>query len=266
MEPVFRQPSIADVFEDVLVPAIFRPYASALIERARPIGPSHRVLDLGCGTGIVARLLRERLGGAAQITGADVSPPMIAKARAVAPDVQWHEADAASLPFPDGSFDLVLCQQMLQFVPDRLAVLREVRRVLSPGGKLLLSTWRPRVHQPLFEALGRVAEQHLGASNDRRFILDGDALGELLAAAGFTSVTVETCSLTERYQAFPVRPSALAGNFDLSALSEEERERRLAAVEADSAPVLARFAAPGGGYVATSIANVAIATVPRSVS
>lgn len=266
MEPVFRQPSIADVFENLLVPAIFRRYAEALIERARPIGPSERVLDLGCGTGIVARLLRERLGGAANIAGADVSAPMIGKAREVAPELAWHEADAVALPFADRAFDLVLSQQMLQFVPDRRAALREVRRVLAPGGRLLVSTWRPRAHQPLFEALGQVAERHLGPSNDRRFCLDGDALRELLVDTGFTDVVIETCSLTERYAAFPVRPSALAGNFELAGLSDDERERRLAAVEADSAPVLERFRAPDGAFEATSITNVAIATAPRSVS
>ena len=83
-----------------------------------------------------------------------------------------------ALPFADGSFDLVLCQEMLQFVPDRLAALREVRRVLTPGGRFLASTWRPRSEQPFHDALGRVAERHLGQSNDARFSLDGPALGQ----------------------------------------------------------------------------------------
>jgi ubiquinone/menaquinone biosynthesis C-methylase UbiE len=262
MEAALRQPDIADLFESVLVPAIFKPYAEALVERARPIGPSDRILDLGCGTGIVARLLRERLGGGAHISGLDASAAMIGKARALAPELEWHEGNAMALPFADRSFDLVLSQQMLQFVPDRALALREIRRVLVPGGRLLVSTWRPRAMQPLFEELGRVAEKHLGASNDKRFCLDGDELRELLTGAGFVNVRVETCSLTEHHRAFPVRASTLAANFKLDELPADERERKLQAVEADSKDVLARYAAPGGGIAAASITNVAIASAP----
>src|SRR5512132_4330815 len=104
MEQVQRQPDFADVFERVLVPAIFDRYARDLIDRARPIGPADRILDLGCGTGIVARLLRERLGGAAKLTGLDASPLMIAKAREVAPELAWQEGNAMAMPFADGSF------------------------------------------------------------------------------------------------------------------------------------------------------------------
>ena len=227
MEPVFRNPSIADVFESILVPAVFKPYAQDLIARARPIGPSDRILDLGCGTGIVARLLRERLGGAARVSGLDISAPMIAKARALAPEIDWHEGTAMKLPFADGSFDLVLCQQMLQFVPDPLVALHEVRRVLVPGGRLLVSTWRPRTEQPLFDALGRAAERHLGASNDKRWSLDGERLRELLVSAGFADVVSHTHSLVDHYTEFPIRSSTLASNFEVAALAEAELERKL---------------------------------------
>jgi len=150
-------------------------YARDLVERARPIGAADRILDLGCGTGIVARILRERLGGAANIVGVDASPSMIEEARSIEPELDWRVGNAMALPFVDGSFDLVLCQEMLQFVPDRLAALREVQRVLSPGGRLLVSTWRPRSEQ----------------------LFDGAALGQALTEAGFTDVRVATVSLTE---------------------------------------------------------------------
>src|SRR6476620_5537754 len=99
MEQAQKLPDFADIFEKVLVPAVFERYARDLVERARPFGPSDRILDLGCGTGIVARILRDRLGGAAPITGADVNAQMIAKARSLAPDITWVEANAVALPF-----------------------------------------------------------------------------------------------------------------------------------------------------------------------
>jgi len=261
MEATFRQPDVADTFERLLVPSVFDRYARDLVERARPFGPSDRILDLGCGTGIVARVLRERLGGAARLAGIDLSGAMIERARTIAPDIEWHQGDAAALPFADGSFDVVLSQQMLQFCRDRQAAAREVRRVLAPGGRLVASTWRPRAQQPLYDQLGEVAERHLGPSNDLRWSLDAGELQALLTAVGFIEVRVDSASLTEHYSEFPVRLSAMAAQHDLSALPDQERARRWAAVEAESADVLARFAV-AGGFASSSITNVAVARVP----
>ena len=83
---------------------------------------------------------------------------MIAKARELAPEIDWREGNAMQLPFADASFDLVLCQQMLQFVPDPAVAVREIHRVLAPNGRVIASTWRPRDEQPLFEALGQIAD------------------------------------------------------------------------------------------------------------
>jgi ubiquinone/menaquinone biosynthesis C-methylase UbiE len=261
METALRQPNMTDVYEGVLVPAIFAPWASELIERARPIGPSDRILDLGCGTGIVARQLHERLGGATFITGLDASAEMIAKARALEPELTWHEGNAMSLPFADASFELVVSQQMLQFVPDRATALREIRRVLAPGGRLVAATWRARHELPLYEALGVVAERHLGTPNAKRDALGDDAtLHTLLVEAGFSDVRVEIVARTEHFMEFPYRLSALAANFDLSSLSVEERERRLDAVEAESKEIAKQFAVDCG-LAAPSRANLVTATV-----
>jgi ubiquinone/menaquinone biosynthesis C-methylase UbiE len=261
LQAALGQPNAADMYERAVVPAVFDRYARDLVERARPIGPSDRILDLGCGTGIVARVLRERLGGAATIVGIDVSPPMIEKARSIAPEIDFRVGDAMALPFEEGSFDLVIAQEVLQFVPDRLAALREVRRVLSPGGRFLASTWRPRSEQPLHHALGLVAERHLGKSNDRRFSLDGPELEHALAEAGFTDIRLERVSLVERFREFSLRMNAIAAGFDLGSLSDAEKERRFSAIEADSKEVLARFALDEG-FGAATVANVARAVVP----
>ncbi len=253
-------PDIGEMFETILVPAIFDRYARDLVDRARPIGPADRILDLGCGTGIVARILRERLGGAATINGLDASPAMIAKARAVAPEIDFREGNAMALPFADQSFDLVLSQQMLQFVPDRAVALREARRVLVPGGRLLLSTWRPRAMAPLHDAVVKLAEKHLGPANDKRYSLDGDELRTLVVEAGFKDVRIDTVSLMEQYVAFPVRATAMGANIDVAKYSEDERQRRFAALDADSAEVLAAYtkdgviSAPSATNIVTAIA------------
>ncbi|HUQ06005.1 MAG TPA: methyltransferase domain-containing protein [Kofleriaceae bacterium] len=262
MENAQAQTSFPDLYERLLVPAIFERYARDLVERALPIGPHARVLDLGCGTGIVARTLRDRLGGAAQVTGVDANAGMLAAARRIAPDLEWREGNAMALPFDDGAFDVVLCQEMLQFAPDRPAAVREMWRVLAPGGRLVLSTWRARSENPLHDALGLVAERHLGSSNDKRWSLgDAAALRTLLVDAGFTDVRLDLVSKDELHVQFPVRPNALAAGHDLTAWSDEERERRLAMVDAESATALARFTAPGG-FSAPSRANVATARRP----
>jgi ubiquinone/menaquinone biosynthesis C-methylase UbiE len=252
---------MAETYERILVPVIFAPWAQDLIERARPIGPADRILDLGCGTGIVARLLRERLGGGAGITGVDASSEMVAMARTVAPELDWREGNAMKLPFADATFELVVSQQMLQFVPDRAAALREVRRVLVPGGRFVAATWRARREQPLYEALGQIAARHLGAANEKRFSFgDDSALRAGLADVGFTAIRVEVVTRTDHYREFPYRLNALAANFDLSSLSAAEREARLSAVEAESIEASKPFAVEGG-ITAPSSANLVTAIV-----
>lgn len=260
MEAALRTPKIAEAYERALVPSIFAPWAEEILARARPIGPSDRILDLGCGTGIVARLFGERLGGGARITGLDASAEMIAMARALAPGIDWPEGNAMNLPFADESFELVVCQQMLQFVPDPKLALREARRVLVRGGRLVLATWRRREEQPLYEALGRIAERHLGVPNEKRFLLGDDgALGALVAEAGFGDVRVDVVTRVDEFREFPFRLSACAANFDLGALSEAEREARFAALEEESQKAAAQFLRDGGVIAAPSRANLVTA-------
>ena len=265
MERAQALPSFAEAYERIVVPAIFTRYARDLIERARPIGPSARILDLGCGTGIVGRQLRERLGGAARIAGLDLHAGMLAVARDRAPDVDWREGDATAMPFEDHGFDLVLCQQMLQFVPDRAAAVREVRRVLAPGGRFLASAWRAADEQPLFQVLGPIARRHFGPADDKRTSFgDAGALRALLADAGFADVRVETVSLVEEWAEMPLRLHVFAANHDVAGIAPDELERRFAAFEAEARAALAPFAMPTGGYAVRSHTNVATAAVASS--
>ena len=105
---------------------------------------ARRVIDVACGTGVVARQALARVGTGGQVVGLDMNPNMLMMARRRAPSVAWHEGNAMALPFPDHAFDVVVCQQGLQFVPDLSAALEQMRRVLPPeewqgvyGGNLL---------------------------------------------------------------------------------------------------------------------------------
>jgi ubiquinone/menaquinone biosynthesis C-methylase UbiE len=166
-----------------------------MIELAE-LRPGERVLDVACGTGVVTRLAAERVGGAA-VAGVDVNPGMLRVARQVTGDtaIEWREASAEALPLGDETFDVVLCQMGLQFFPDRLGAVREMRRVLIPGGRVVLNLPgpTPRPLAVLEQALRRHLGPEAGGFVATVFSLhDSEEVGELLAAAGFTEVRVRS--------------------------------------------------------------------------
>ena len=185
-----------------MVPAVFRPWADDLVAAAAP-GPDERVLDVACGTGIVARLAAQRVGGAGQVVGLDISPSMLAMARAAAPSaaIEWQEGSATELPFPDGAFDLVLCQQGLQYFPDRPAALREMRRVLTPGGRLALSVFcsspgHAALHEALVPSLG---QETATLALEPVALGDEGELRALLLGAGFPDPAIHRAQRTARF-------------------------------------------------------------------
>jgi ubiquinone/menaquinone biosynthesis C-methylase UbiE len=132
--------------------------------------PGERALDVACGTGSVARHVAPLVGAAGQVVGLDISPAMLAVARALpasagAP-IAWQEGNAIRLDLPDDAFELVLCQQGLQFFPDRAAALREMRRVLTAGGRVAISVWQALQRHPVYAALFHATARHLGTTID----------------------------------------------------------------------------------------------------
>lgn len=190
--------SAAETYQRCFVPAIAEPVSGPLLEAAR-LQTGERVLDVACGTGVIARGAAAQVGPAGSVTGVDVAPDMVDVAKGVAtPDgshVEWHVADAASLPLPDAAFDVVLCQMGLMFMEDRLGALTEMRRVLGPGGRVVVST--PGPIQPAFQILERGIEEHIDPGLGK-FVAgvfsmhDADEVGALLTSAGFTAATART--------------------------------------------------------------------------
>ncbi|HSC01427.1 MAG TPA: methyltransferase domain-containing protein [Burkholderiaceae bacterium] len=171
-------------------------------------------------------------------------PGHVAVARAVAPQIDWREGSADALPLGDAQpFDVVICQQGLQFFPDKPAAARQMRRALAPGGRLAVSTWRSDDETPLPRELRRVAERHLGPIADQRYAYgDAGRLEQVLRDAGFADVQARERLRTVQLdgQVF-VRMNAMA-LIGMSAagktMSPDERQRVLETIVHDSAPVL----------------------------
>lgn len=186
----------AYAYEANFVPAMFLPWSEELLTRASP-RPNDRVLDVACGTGIVARQVAPLVGVGGAVTGLDISPQMLEVARSLplssGVTIEWREGSAEELPFEEASFDLVLCQQGLQFVPDKLAAAREMRRVLSPGGRAVVAVWRGLEHQPVFVILEPAMNRRLGQGPGAPFAFgDADLLRALFDDAGFGDVALDS--------------------------------------------------------------------------
>jgi len=183
-------------YERFFVPAIGAPLATDLI-RLAALRPGERVLDVACGTGVVARLASQRVGATGTVAGLDINPGMLAVARSATPagmPIEWHEASAETMPLPDAVFDVVLCQMGLQFMPDKHAVLREMQRVLVRGGRLVLNL--PGPIPRLFTIMEDVLARHVGPEaagfiNHVFSLHDAAEIQNLVSGAGFHDVAVQ---------------------------------------------------------------------------
>ena len=190
----------AENYQRYFVPAIATPVSVGLLDAAN-LHTGERVLDVACGTGVIARLAAEQVGPGGSVTAIDVAAEMISVAKSTTssttPHIEWHVSDAASLPLADDSYDVVLCQMGLMFMEDRLAALAEMRRVVAPEGRVIVNT--PGAIQPAFVIMEQAIVEHinpdLGGFVRAVFSMhDPDALAALLRDAGLreVSATVST--------------------------------------------------------------------------
>jgi ubiquinone/menaquinone biosynthesis C-methylase UbiE len=186
-------PNAAENYEKYFVPVIGHPFGTDLIRHAA-LQPGDHILDVACGTGIIARLAAERVGPTGAVSGLDVNVAMLSVARSLpsAIPITWYETVAESVPLPDDSFDVVLCQFGLQFVQGRSAALHEMHRVLKPGGRLFISTPMPNA---FFDVLDRAIAQHVSeeASAFVHAVFsmnDPSEMKDLLGKAGFEPLEI----------------------------------------------------------------------------
>ena len=209
---------LAESYERFMVPSLFAPWATYLVHVANPqLG--ERVLDIACGTGIVARNIAPRVGLQGIVIGLDANPDMINMARIAAEQehltIEWYTNPAEQLPFPDENFDLILCQFGLMFFTNRHTALNEMRRVLKTSGRVVLSVWQGLERHPFYQTLHEVSQRHFGKSSvETVFSLgNSDELRKLLTDSGFRQVEIEPMTLTAH---FPQPEEFLAWEIDVN--------------------------------------------------
>src|SRR5688572_6939023 len=193
----------AEVYEEFFLPALFQQWASRVADAAG-IQSGQRVLDVACGTGVLARAVADRVGSAGAVVGVDVNEGMLAVARQKAPTIEWKRGRAEELPWDSNSFDAVVSQFGLMFFEDRRAALQEMMRVLRPGGRLAVAVWDSLDHTPGYAAMSDLLRQLFG-EEVARALHAPFALGErqllrsLFAEAGISDAEITTQMGTARF-------------------------------------------------------------------
>jgi SAM-dependent methyltransferase len=210
--------SIPEFYDWCLGPFLFEPYAADLAARAAALGPA-RILETAAGTGIVTAAIAAALPEA-EIVATDLNPEMLEVARRKLESalVTFAPADAQALPFPDGEFDLVVCQFGAMFFPDRIAAYREARRVLRPGGTFLFNVWDRLDSNPASKTVSDAVAE-LFPDDPPSFIgrvpfgyHDKAAIEADLRAAGFTAVDAQTVGKRSRGSARQLAPGLCQGS------------------------------------------------------
>ncbi|HEX2731843.1 MAG TPA: class I SAM-dependent methyltransferase [Polyangiaceae bacterium] len=208
--------SVPELYETLLVPLIFEPYAADLKQRVSSLKTS-RILEIAAGTGVVTRALASLPGPARAITATDLNQAMLDQAARMgtAQPVKWQQADAMALPFADGAFDTVVCQFGAMFFPDKARAFAEARRVLEPGGTFVFNVW-DQIAENEFADLVTTALEEVFPEDPPRFLArtphgyhDSSLAAQDLANAGFEAKP-QVHTVTARSRAVSPNAPALA--------------------------------------------------------
>ncbi len=243
----------AEYYEAHFVPAIFAAWAPLLVD-AGGVTQGQRVLDVACGTGIVARVVADRLAGRGEVTGLDLNSSMLKVAGRLNPGIDWREGDATNMLFTDGAFDVVLSQAGLMFFPDPVAALEEMSRVLRPGGRLAVQVWgESQGYDLTAKILEDVAGKEVADIFRAPFSMAKPSHAiELLTKAGFASPALQTKQEPARFPSVEallkteIDGWVLKGRVDVDALLPAAREKLKPYVGAEG-----NIAIPVAGHIIT---------------
>lgn len=194
---------VAADYDTRLAPALFEPWTRHLVSAAS-LRPGERALDVACGTGVLARALAARVGAEGSVHGIDVNPGMLAVAARRAPGIEWRSGSAEALPYDDGSFDAVFCQFGLMFLDSPEEALREMARVLAPGGRLVVAVFdsleRIDAYARMAEVYARTVGPEAGEALRLPFSMgDRERLASLLDAVAPGEVEIASPDETARF-------------------------------------------------------------------
>ena len=237
----------AQAYQDLFVPALFGQWAPKLTDCAR-MRHGQSVLDVACGTGVVARAARDVVGPGSRVVGIDLNPSMLQVARDASPDLEWVLGDAEDLPFADAEFDVALCQSALFFFPDPGRAVTEMARVVVPGGVVALQTYAALAEQPAYGPFVELVARHAGP--EARVLLgtywsQGDVEGLLgLTSSAGLSLLESRSSLG--VAVFPSAAAVADTEIRATPLAEQITPETYALVVAGTEELLARYADESG--------------------
>src|SRR5688572_13542128 len=240
----------AEVYESCFVPAIFGAWAGR-VAGAAEIGAGNKVLDVGCGTGVLAREALRRVAPTGQVVGLDLNAGMLAVAARTEPAIDWRQGDAAALAFDAASFDVVVSQFALMYFPGRVASLREMWRTLAPGGRLAVAAWASIDHARGYQILVDIAARQCGRKAAdvlaAPFVLgDRAELTKLFVESGIAGAKVTLHAGSVR---FPSIEQFIRIEVKGSPLADLLSDDAMSALVTESESALAEFIAPSGEVI-----------------
>ncbi len=253
----------AIAYEELFVPSLFAPWTGPMADAAC-LGPGNRVLDVACGTGALTRMVAERVKPGGSVVGLDLNTGMLSVAAKRSPEIQWQQGSADALPFQAGVFDAVVCQFGLMFFPDPQAAIREMLRVLAPGGRLVVAVWDAIEHSPAFAVVDEIYQRHLGdgiqvALREPYVFGNPRRLATLFAGTHPHAVSIET----RRVKAcFPDALSMVRGDLEgwLPRVQVSLNKVQIAAILAEAEHALGPFITPQGTLECLVSAHIASVT------